>query len=342
MIRNTGGSAALAFHFGRGLRRTAGAMLAAGLMVFSAFDAVAAYPERPIRIVIGSTAGASTDTLCRLIGAKLTERFGQPVVVENRPGASARIAVEMVVKSPPDGYSLTPITGISATYGLMFKDFSVEPKKDFTSVILLGNAPTFLFVSQTVPANNFAEFIAWAKAKGDIPYSSGGNGSASHLAAEALIAAAGIKATPILYQGNQPAGVAVASGEVAFALNNYDILQPFLGANARVKALAVMEAKRSELLPNVPTAAEVGMPKETEGLSPWFILAGPAGVSRDITLTLNRAINEILQMKDVRDRLRAIAVEVGGGTPEDADAHWRNSAEKWLRVVRAKNIELTP
>ena len=303
-----------------------------------ALAAHADYPERPVRMVVGLQAGASTDTLARLLAQKLTERLGQPFVIENKPGAATRIGMEQMSKAPADGYTLGVANAVTTSFPLMFDSFPFVPGKDFVPISLLGRAPSFLAVRASLPVHNVQEFVAYAKAhNGKMSYGQGGNGSNPHLAALTLVKSLGIQAVEAAYKGNAPTAVAVAGGEVDFAILEYQAVRPLVEAG-KVRLLAVTEPERSALMPSIPTSGEQGLTRKLDGMTPWFMLLAPAATPAPVVALLNREVNEVLKSPDVKKTMLAAGIELSGGTSEQALAYFQQQREQVARVAREMNV----
>ncbi|WP_137921356.1 tripartite tricarboxylate transporter substrate binding protein [Hydrogenophaga sp. 2FB] len=315
--------------------RAAALCLAGGALALSA---QAQYPERPVRLVVGLQAGASTDTLARLLAQKLQERMGGQFIVENKPGAATRIGMEMVTKAAPDGYTLGIANAVATSFPLMFPDFAFAPGKDFVPVAALARAPSFLAVRANLPAKNAQEFVAYAKANsGKLSFGQGGNGSNPHLAALALVRSMGVQATGVPYKGNAPTAVAVATGEVDFAMLDYAAVRPLV-ERGNIRLLAVTEPRRSALTPDVPTSGEQGLTRDIEGVTPWFMLVAPPGTPAPLVATLNRHVNEILKNPEVLASLRVAGIEAEGGTSAAALAQFEQQRNQIGRLAREMNV----
>lgn len=310
-------------------------LLAAGLWMSASH---AAYPERPVRMVVGLQAGASTDTLARALAQKLSERLGQQFIIENRPGAATRIGMETMSRAPADGYTLGIANAVSSNFPLMFEDFGFIPGKDFTPVALLGRAPSFIAVRSTLPAKTVQEFVAYAKANsGKLTFGQGGNGSNPHLATLTLVKSMGVDATDIAYKGNAPTAVAVAAGEVDFAVLDYMAVRPLV-ERGNIRLLAVTEPQRSALMPDIPTSGEQGLTRELDGVTPWFMLVAPADTPADVVELLNRHVNEVLQTPEMRDAMLAVGIELDSGTSAEALAYFQQQRELSARVAKEMNV----
>jgi len=314
-----------------------GLLLAAAVL---SSNARAEYPERPVRIVVGLPAGASTDTLARLLAQKLGERLKQTFNVDNKPGAATRLGMETVARAAPDGYTLGVANAVSASFPLMFDNFTFNAGKDFVPITLLGRAPSFLAVRADLPVSNVAEFAAYAKShSGKLTFGQGGNGSNPHLAALALAKSLGVEATGVPYKGNSPTAVAVGAGEVDFALLDYPSVRPMV-ERGKVKLLAVTEPRRLASMPQLPTSGEQGLTREIDGMTPWFMLVAPAGTPPALLDLINRHVNELLAAKDVQQSLLTLGIEPEGSTREQALAHFNRERERISRLARELNVSL--
>ncbi len=316
----------------------AGALLLGGVLLAAA--ARADYPERPVRLVIGLQPGASTDTLARQLAKRLSDQLGRQFVVENKPGAATRIAMENVVRAAPDGYTLGVANAVSANFPMMFDDLPFVPGKDFTPVSLLGRAPSYLAVRASLPVRNVNEFIAYAKANdGKLNYGQGSNGSNPHLAVRLLVQSLGIRATEVAYKGNAPTGVALAAGEIDFAILDYPAVRPLV-ERGNVRLLAVTEPRRAALTPDVPTSTEQGLTPRLEGVTPWFMLVAPAGTPADIVELLNRQVNQALRSPEVQQAALAGGIEPEGLGVEQTRAYFLQQRDGAAKLSRELNVSL--
>ena len=286
-----------------------------------------------VRFVVGFTPGGPSDILARALGAKLADTLGQPVVVENRPGAGGNLAAEVVAKSAPDGNTwLLGNNSILATNAALYSRLGYDPLKDFAPVALVGIQPNMLVVHPSVPAHSVAELIAYAKQHpGKLNYASTGAGVASHLSAELFKTMAGVDMVHVPYKGAQPALTDVIAGQcqVMFATSASAI--PYVKAG-RLRALAVTTAQRSPSLPDLPTVAEAGVPG-FESIT-WHGVVVPSQTPAAVVARLNRAINAALAQRDLVERLNGLGVEVAGGTPQDFAAYIASEIPKWTKVVK--------
>ncbi|MGZ5096142.1 MAG: tripartite tricarboxylate transporter substrate binding protein, partial [Burkholderiales bacterium] len=283
--------------------------------------------------------GGPTDILARLIGQKLTESMGQPVIVENRAGAGGNIGTEVAAKAPPDGYTL--VTGNNATFGAnvsLYKRLGFDPIKDFTPVIFVATQPNILVVHPSLPARNVKELIAIAKARpGQLNYSGSGVGAAAHLAAELFKSMTGTDIVHISYKSAAPALTDLMAGHTQLMFASALSVMPLVKSN-RVRALAVTTPKRSRLLPQLPTVAEAGVPGFEA--TTWHGVLVTAGTPAPIVERLNVEINKMLQTADVRDKLTALGAEIVGGSPKDFADHIRREIPRWAKVVKSINVQL--
>jgi tripartite-type tricarboxylate transporter receptor subunit TctC len=294
-----------------------------------------AYPNRPLRIVVPLSAGAA-DTLSRMIAAKLTERWGQPVIVENRPGAGTTIGTDLVAKAPADGYTLLMATFSHAVNATFYRKLPFDTLKDFTAVTLVASAPNVLQVNPSVPAQTVAELVALAKSQpGKLNFASAGNGSSSHLAGELFKTLAEVQIVHVPYKGAAPAMTDLLGGRVEMS---FDPLPSSLAhiQGGKLRPLAVTTTTRSPVLPNVPTVAEAGVPGYE--LNGWSGLLVHANTPKEIVAALNREIVGIVRAPDVKERFARLGFDIVGNTPEQFQAFIEAEVVKWGKVVREAKI----
>ena len=294
---------------------------------------VANYPVRPIRMIVPSAPGSGPDIMARSIGQKMTDAWGQQVVIDNRTGAGGVIGSEAAAKAAPDGYTL--IMGNAGSHAVnvsLHAKLPYDPLRDFAPVTLVSSAPNLLIVNPALPVHSVKDLIALARAKpGALSFSSGGNGSTAHLSGELLGTLAGLRIVHVPYKG-APAGVlAVISGEVAFALPNIPPALPH-AKTGKLRALAVTTAKRSPAVPDLPTIAESGLPGYEA--TAWFGVLAPTGTPRAIVDRLNALIVKALRTPEMKERLLADGAEAIGSTPEAFAAVMRRDIAKWAEVVK--------
>ena len=314
----------------------AGSLIAHG---GAASAAAAEYPTKPVRILVGFAPGGSADIIARAVGQKLAEAFRQPVVVDNRSGASGIIATELASKADPDGYTLLEAT--MTTHGIgphLYKKLPYDAVKDFEPVALLVRIPLMMFVNASVPAANLKEFIAATKASpGKFSYASAGAGSPPHLVAELFKLKTGAQLTHVPYKGTGAALPDVVAGQVHMMVDGPPPFLPFAKAG-KLKALAAASDKRNPSLPNVPTFAEAGVPGMEAGL--WYGILAPKQTPKAIVAKLNAEINRALEQADLRERFSSMSVEILGGAPEVFARYIDSELKRWGEVVRAANIRI--
>jgi tripartite-type tricarboxylate transporter receptor subunit TctC len=299
----------------------------------SAARAQQAYPAKPIRLILPFPPGGSTDIVARLIGQKLTESWGQPVLIENRPGAGGNIAAETAARAAPDGYTLFQVNVANAIGATLYPKLSYDLITSFAPVIQLATTPYVLLAHPTVPAKNTAELIALAKARpGQLNYASAGGGSATHLSGELLKSMAGVNIVHVPYKGTGPAVTALLSGEVDLYFATVPAALPLVEAK-KLRALGVTSARRSPLMRDVPAIAEAGL-KGYE-TSTWHGVLAPAATPADIVVKLNAEIARTLAQPAVKERLVGQGLDPVGGTPEQFGAYLKTEISKWAVVVKA-------
>ena len=296
------------------------------------------YPSKPIRIIVPFTPSGNIDITARTIAPGLTEVLGQPVIVENRPGAGGRIGSTAVAKSPPDGYTLllgAPGTLVSQP---VFQDnVEYQPLRDFAPVTQIGSLPLILIVHPSLPVKSVKDLIAIAKAKpGQLSYASSGVGGATHMTAEIFRMMAGVDILHIPYKGSGQAMADLIGGQVPMAFDQITSSLPQVEAG-KLRALAVTSAKRFSSVPKLPTMAEAGVPGY-EAVS-WNGLAAPAGTPREIVGRIQAEVARIVQLPDIKERFFRDGIEPVASTPEQFAAHIRSERAKWEKVVQAAGIK---
>ena len=296
------------------------------------------YPTKPIRIIVTYPAGGGADAMARLIAPKLGEALGQPVLVENRGGASGTIAAELVAKSAPDGATLMLDATAFAVNQSLYPKLPYDPEKSFAPITLLALFPNIVVVHPSYPVSSVRELIAKIKAEpGKIAFASSGNGSAQHLAAELFRQRAGLDMVHVPYKGGGPALIDVMGGQVPIYFANMASALPHV-KNGKLKALAVTGAQRSSAAPELPTVAESGMPGYQ--VYEWNAIFAPAGTPPAIINRLQAEIAKVVRIPEVRDRMLALGGEIVASSPADLAAWVREQSASWARVVRAGNIKL--
>jgi tripartite-type tricarboxylate transporter receptor subunit TctC len=312
-------------------------LLAASLLASSVAFAQP-WPAKPIRIVVTYPAGGGADAMARLVAPKLSEALGQPVLVENRGGASGTIAADLVARSLADGYTLMLDATNHAVNPSLFPKLPYDPYKAFAPVTLLALFPNVLVVHPAFPVSSVEDLIKKAKAEpGKLAYASSGNGSAQHLAAELFRQRAGLDMVHIPYKGGGPALIDVMAGQVPFYFGNMASALPHV-KNGKLKAIAVTGGRRSAAAPDLPTVAESGMPGYQ--VYEWNAIFAPAGTPPAVINRLQAEIAKVVKIPEVRDRMLALGGEIVASSPQDLAAWVREQTASWATVVRAANIKL--
>jgi len=296
-----------------------------------------AYPVKPVRVVVPFPPGGPTDTVARLMAPRMTEGLKQTVVIENRAGAGGVIGTELVAKSPADGYTLVmgTIGGLAVSMSLL-PNRGYDTLRDLAPITQAVNVTSILVTHPSVPAKSVKELLALARARpGKLNYGSSGAGTITHLAGELVKLLGGVSIVHVPYKGGAPALVAIVSGEVDLTFENSLIIVPHI-KSGKVRALGVTGAKRSKLLPDLPSIAET-LPGY--GASGWYGLLAPAGTPRDIVARLNAEAVRALRTPDVADKLSSQGAEPAPGAPEEFAAFIRSEIDKWAKVVKAANMK---
>ena len=293
----------------------------------------AQYPAKPIRMIVTAAAGSGPDITARIVGQKLTAALGQPVIIDDRPGAGGSIAAELAAKAPPDGYTLVMASaGSHAVSPALYPKLSWDPVRDFVPITIVAVAPNILIVHPSLPVKSVRELIALARARpGELSFGSGGSGSTAHLSGELFRTMANIKIVHIPFKGAPSAALGVIGGQVEMALLNLPPTLPQV-KSGRLKGLAVTTAKRTGAIPELPTIAEAGVPGYEA--STWYGVMAPAGTPSDITGRLYTTIIADLRAEDTRARIAADGGEVVGSTPDEFAAVLKRDLVKWMRVVK--------
>jgi tripartite-type tricarboxylate transporter receptor subunit TctC len=297
-----------------------------------------AYPTKPVRWIVPFPAGGPTDTLSRILTAKLAEYWGQGVVVENKGGAAGAIGTEVAAKAAPDGYTL--ILGTQSTHGsnqIFYPNLPYDPIRDFQPLSLIGTACMALVTAPTVPANTPQEFVAWLKQQPSVAYASAAAGSSQHVAAELMMKRSGIAATHVPYRGSAAAMPDLMSGRVAFMFDNLPSALPQARAG-KVKALAQTCATRSPSAPDMPTMEEAGFPDfAIEG---WYGIFAPARTPRPIVDKLSADINRALREPDSLERWKSLGFDPIGSTPEEFATRQKADLAYWKRMIDYTGIKV--
>jgi tripartite-type tricarboxylate transporter receptor subunit TctC len=309
---------------------------ALGLATLSA-AAQDAWPARPVKIVVPYAAGGPADLLARMVGEKLGPRLGQPVVIDNKPGAGGHVGGEQVARSTPDGYTLVLATIAHNGAAKLYKNLRYDPTTELVPVILLAESPSVLLVNPSLPVRNVNELLALARAKpGALSYGSAGNGSAMHMAAELLRYMAKVDYQHVPYRGGAPAMADLLGGQVQFLFDSVGTAHQYLQAG-KVRALAVTSTVRSPSLPDVPTMAEAGVPGYAS--VPWYTISAPRGTPPAVVDRLNAEINAVLKLPELAQRWDALGVLPLGGSVADAQRRNKTETEKWSAVITAAGLQ---
>jgi tripartite-type tricarboxylate transporter receptor subunit TctC len=317
----------------RFVRSTLAMLLGLGLPSTYAF--AQAYPVKPIRFIVSLAPGGGVDTTARIVGQKLTDAWGQQVVIENRPGAGGTIAAELVARAAPDGYTLLVASSGLASSASLYK-LTYDSVTDFAPVSVIVVAPSVLVVHPSVPVRSVKELVAFAKARpNELLFGSSGNGSPAHMGLELLKLTTGIKMVHVPYKGTAPSITDLIAGRLSATASSVTSTMPHVNAG-RLRALAVTSSKRSLGVPQLPTVAEAGIPGF--GNDVWYGLLAPAATPRNIVVKLSEGVSTAIAQPDVRERLLAGGLEPAGTTPDDFAAYLRAEVAKWAKVIRAAGI----
>lgn len=297
------------------------------------------YPTKPIRLIVPYPPGGGNDTLARLFGAKLTEAWGQQVVVDNRPGAGTIIGTQIAARSVADGYTL--LLSSIATHAIapnLYSKPGYDPVKDFTPITLLAVAPTVVCVNPSVPAKSLKELIALAKARpGELKFASGGLATPPHMAGEIFASMTGIKLVHVPYKGGGPAHAGLLGGESTMMFDTAASILPHVRAG-KLRALAIARRQRLPEYPDLPTFMEAGVPGYE--VNAWYSMHAPAGVPKEIIARLNRELVRILKLPDIQDRLKVLGSEGVGNSPEDFGKFVRAESVKYAKAIREAGVRI--
>ena len=318
--------------------RWLGAALVPLALAFSWGASAQTFPTKPIRIVVGFAPGGNTDVVTRLVAVRMQEMLGQPVVVENKPGAGGVLATDFIAKAPPDGYTLLMSSlGPHTVSPFLLKTVTFDPVADLAPVSNVSVNALMLLVSPSVPAKTVPEFIAYAKANpGKLNYGSSGVGSTTHLSGEVLSSMAGIKLVHIAYKGGPPALAALLAGDTQFMFSNLSDALP-QSKSGKLRALAVTTASRVKQVPDMPTIAESGLPGFD--VAPWNGVVAPGKTPPEIVAKLSDTIQRIVREQAFRDKMFEIGSEPIGDTPEHFRATVASDIQRWSRIVREAGIK---
>ena len=319
----------------------AAALRIAPLLLVTATSALAAFPDRPIKIVVPFTPGGAVDVVARIIAPKLGDLLGQPVVIENRGGAGGMVGAAAVAKSPPDGYTL--LVGTVSTHGTnvtIYANLEYNPVRDFAPIVLVSQSPLMMVARPNLPAHSVSEFIALARSEpGKLSYGSYGVGSINQFAAELLNMMAKIETHHVPYRGSAPALADLMSGQIDYMFDGVSTSSGQVRSGT-IRLLGIASVTRTPVMPEAPTVAESGVPGFDVPV--WFGLFAPAGTDRAIVDAINKATNTALAMPDVKEAFAKLGFEPGGGSADILAKKMEAEIEKWRALVRERHISVTP
>ena len=290
------------------------------------------FPNKPIRLISPYAPGGANDIVCRVLAERLAEGFGQPVLVDNKPGAGSMVGSQILIQSPPDGYTIMMADIAHGANPSLRKKMPYDTLKDFAPVVLVAELPSVLLVHSSVQANSIAELVAYAKANpGKLNYSSSGFGSGNHLSAETFKSELGLDIVHVPYQGGGEAMNALLSGQVQILFITLPASLPHIKAG-KVKALAQTGAKRMSLLPDIPTVAETVQPGFD--ISLWIGVVAPAGTPKPVVDRVNAEFNRVLAIPAVAERIGSLGANIVGGTPAQHDAYIRKELQRWAKTIK--------
>jgi tripartite-type tricarboxylate transporter receptor subunit TctC len=320
----------------RTLLRTGTAVAASLALAGAAF--AQAYPAKPIRWVVPYPGGGITDNVTRMVTQKLAVSLGQPIVVDNRPGANSIIGADNVAKSPPDGYTILTVIAAHAANATLYQGkLPFDPVKGFAPISLAAIAPLIMTASNAFPAKDVKELIAFAKANpGKVNFGSSGIGAAAHLTTELLKQTAGVDMTHVPFKGTGPAMQALMSNDIQILVDTPSSLMPQV-RGGKIKALGMFSAERLQGSREVPTLAEAGGPALES--STWVMFLAPAGTPREIVTRLSQEVAKAVSDADIREKFAALSIQPGGGSPADAERFLADEIDKWAKVIRTAGVK---
>lgn len=313
--------------------------LAAGLVCAAALPlhAQTAWPNKPVKLVVGYAAGGATDVMARIVAVKLGEHLGQPVVVDNRAGANSNVGAELVAKAPADGYTLYVFTIANTINASLYSKLGYDPQKDFEPIGMIAKIPNILVVNNALPIKSVADYVRFAKeSKDGITFASSGSGSSIHLSGEMFKMQTKLNMLHVPYKGSAPAVTDLLGGQVQSMFDNTPSALPHV-QGGRLRAIAITSAQRSPLLPDVPTVAESGFPGFD--VQSWFALAAPVGTPKPVIERLNADLNKVLNAPEVRQRFQELAATPAPGTPEQMRSFATAEVQRWRDVVKASGAK---
>jgi tripartite-type tricarboxylate transporter receptor subunit TctC len=306
------------------------------LAVLPTLASAQAYPSRSIKIIVPAPPGGAIDLIARVVGDKLSTSMGQPVIVDNKPGASNNIGTDVLAKSAPDGYTIGIVGGSHNTNKFLFKNLGWDPEKSFEPIVYTHEVPLVFAISPQIPAKTLPEFVAWMKANpNQAKVATSGRGSAQEMAAEMFRMTSGAQMLLVPYKGSSAAHPDLLAGRTALYIDTISAIQSQVKAG-NVRAVAVSTRKRTTSLPDVPTADEQGLKGYDANTNGGFL--APAGTPKTIITKLNAEINAALKLPDVRAKLEAAGIEIQGGTPQEYAALIKSDLAKWSKVIKEAGI----
>ncbi|MGS1110279.1 Bug family tripartite tricarboxylate transporter substrate binding protein [Achromobacter anxifer] len=310
--------------------------LCAVALLGAASTAQAAYPDKPVRLIVPYAAGGGTDTAARMIARKLAPLLGQPVVVENKPGGATQIGTAYVASAAPDGYTLLMGTANLATNSVLYAKLPYDVKKDLTPVVWATDVPVYLLLPAASPVRSLDDLKRAATQQQGLTYATAGTGSIPHLAGEQFAHQTGIALRHIPYKGSSEAATALVGGQVQMSFDNLPPVYAQVKAG-RLRAVAIASQARNPELPDVPTLTELGVPLSA---SSWWGVMAPAGTPQDVIALLNRQINAVLADPEVRSYFTGLGMQATGGTPEAFGRHIASETDRWRAVVKQAGVKI--
>lgn len=319
------------------MKTVSAAVLAAATLLIAPAALAQAYPDKPIRMVLPFPPGGVTDILARALAEKLSPRLGQPVIVDNKPGAGTMLASDFVARAPADGYTLLLAASSLGTAPLLYEKVGYDAVKSFAPITQVASVVHVLVVNQQLPVKSVAELVAYAKQNpGKLNYASTGTGTSTHLEGELFKSMAKAYMVHIPYRGSGPALTDVVGGQVNVMIDALGSSGPFIKAG-KLRALAVTTAKRSQSIPELPTVAESGLPGYEA--MPWLGLVAPAGTPQPVIDRLQREVAEILKEPELRERFKGWGLDIIGNTPAEFTSFLRRDIDQWARVISNAKIK---
>jgi len=312
------------------------ASLVLSLSFLTGANAQSDYPNKPIKLIVGFAPGGGSDFIARMVAVKMSKILGQPIIIDNKPGAGGNLAAEMALRSAPDGYTIF-LTAASYTVNPSFYKLPFDSLKDITPISLLAKGPFIIAVNPDLPANNLKEMVELIKKNpGKYSYASAGNGSIVHMVSEYFFDVAGVTIDHVPYKGTSPALTDTIAGHTQIVFGTVASTLPFV-KSGKLKALAISTPKRLPALPNVPTASESGYP--TYQVTNWHGLIGPKGIPKDIQMKLNKAVNQALTEKGIDSDLAGDGLIAAGDTPEAFQALLTSETARWAALAKKRNLK---